>query len=155
MAVASVLAGAVHQSLDFLPGEVPAGSACRTVKFTVVSAVFLDAGNIEGVSENRAAFAAKSILTGAATTSTSHGCCCGGFERGQVIRTVAGSRREQFCSPQDFLVDPFLCAVTVVRSRSVKLIALSECCRKSGDVPKSPLQEKWQPDAVGGHKIAG
>ena len=59
MAVASVLAGAVHQSLDFLPGEVPAGSACRTVKFTVVSAVFLDAGNIEGVSENRAAFAAK------------------------------------------------------------------------------------------------
>ena len=99
--------------------------------------------------------AAKSILTGAATTSTSHGCCCGGFERGQVIRTVAGSRREQFCSPQDFLVDPFLCAVTVVRSRSVKLIALTECCQKSGDVPKSPLQEKWQPDAVGGHKIAG
>ena len=29
VAVAAVLAGAVHQSLDFLPGEIPAGSALR------------------------------------------------------------------------------------------------------------------------------
>jgi hypothetical protein len=31
------------------------------------------------------------------------------------------------------------------------LIALTESCPQNGDVPKSPLPKKWQPDAVGGH----
>jgi hypothetical protein len=39
----------------------------------------------------------------------------------------------------------------VVRRLAVKRIILTESCPKDGDVPRSPLVKKWQPDAVGGH----
>jgi hypothetical protein len=37
----------------------------------------------------------------------------------------------------------------VVRWWTVKLITLTMCCLKNGDVPRSPLPEKRQPNAVG------